>query len=64
MTKQVSVTRVLKSTKVFEVEVTPGQEIYEANIENDAIEQACQEEVIEEGINGWTENLDWEAKIL
>jgi hypothetical protein len=64
MTKQVSVTRVLKSTKVFEVEVTPGQEIYEADIKNDAIEQACQEEVIEECINGWTENLDWEAKIL
>ena len=56
MKRYVKVTRVVRSSKYFEVEENCE------DAEQDAIDQACREDVIEEGVNGWTEDLEWLAE--
>lgn len=56
---KVEVTRVIRSSKPFVVEAENDKDA-----EKEAIEAACQAEELEEGVDGWVENLEWLAETL
>ena len=56
---KVEVTRVVKSTKPFVVQADDNK-----SAEAAAIDAACEEEEIGQGVGGWSEDLEWQAEAL